>query len=232
MFCSSKIKIVEVKGGFTLLELLLAVGLLALVSTVTYLSFSTFTAAWQRGIALADDLHHADFVIEQLTMALRSAYYPDAGGVVAGYGFELKDGADGGDPTDEITFTKIGSSLISRGNKISGTPHRVKVTVGTDESGRKGAIVKFRPMLKISDKKTEEEQWEKLFLSDKVVGFNCRAAYRMVEDKVEWLDDWKETNRLPTAVEITLYMNPLKENDEPVEIKRVVGISVAPLSWR
>lgn len=230
MFYNSKTK--KVRAGFTLLELLLAVGLLALVSIVTYLSFSTFTAAWQRGIALANDLHHADFVIEQLTMALRSAYYPDARRVVAGYGFELKDGADEGEPSDAISFTKIGSSLISRGNKIYGTPHRVNFTVGTDESGRRGVIVKYRPMLKISDKKTEEEQWETLFLSDKVVGFNCRTAYRMVEDKVEWLDDWKETNRLPTDVEITLYMKPLKENDEPVEIKRAVRIPVAPLSWR
>jgi prepilin-type N-terminal cleavage/methylation domain-containing protein len=231
MFYSSKIKIFRTKGGFTLLELLLAVGLLALVSTVTYFSFSTFTAAWQRGVALAEDLHHADFVMEQLTMALRSAYYPDVGGIAPGYGFELKDEVDG-EPADEIAFTKIGSSLIGRGNKISGTPHRIKFTVGSDESGRRGVIVKYRPVLKISDKLTEEEQWETVFISDKVVGFNCRAAYRMMEGKIEWLDEWKETNRLPTAVEITLYMKPLKENDEPVELKRAVGIPVAPLSWR
>lgn len=36
-------------------------------------------------------------------------------------------------------------------------------------------------------------------------------------------------NSIPKAVEITLYMEPLKENEEPLEIKRIVNSDVGPL---
>ena len=39
-------------SAFTLLELVLAVAILAVVSTVTYLTFSTVTTAWKKGIVL------------------------------------------------------------------------------------------------------------------------------------------------------------------------------------
>ncbi|MBN2302436.1 MAG: type II secretion system protein, partial [Lentisphaerae bacterium] len=77
--------------GFTLLEILLAVSLLAIVSTLTYLSFSTITTAWKRGLAMTDELHHGDFVMEQLVMGLRSAYYPEARNPSANYGFWLEN---------------------------------------------------------------------------------------------------------------------------------------------
>ena len=54
------------RRGFTLIELLLAVSLLAIVSTLTYMTFSTVTSAWKRGLALADDIHHGDFMMEQM----------------------------------------------------------------------------------------------------------------------------------------------------------------------
>ena len=49
---------------------------------------------------------------------------------------------------------------------------------------------------------------------------------------VEWEDEWEPTNRIPAAVEITLYLEPLEKGDRPVAITRAVGLPVAPLSWR
>jgi len=37
---------------------------------------------------------------------------------------------------------------------------------------------------------------------------------------------------VPKAVEITLYMEPLAEGEPPIEIRRMVTIPVAELSWR
>jgi len=71
-----------------------------------------------------------------------------------------------------------------------------------------------------------------VFLSSRVLGFNCRTAYEKKDDEIDWLDDWEETNRLPTVVELTLYLEPLDKDEPPVEVKRVLGIPVAPLSWR
>ena len=64
--------------GFTLLELLLAVSILTAVSLVTFLSFGAVITAWRRGLELSDDLHHGDYILEQLVMGLRSTYRPDA----------------------------------------------------------------------------------------------------------------------------------------------------------
>jgi hypothetical protein len=52
-----------------------------------------------------------------------------------------------------------------------------------------------------------------------------------IEDEIEWIDDWEDTNRLPYSVEVTLWMDPVEEGDEPIELKRVVQIPLGPLSW-
>ena len=37
---------------------------------------------------------------------------------------------------------------------------------------------------------------------------------------------------MPVFAEITLYLRPLQEGEDPVEIRRVVEIPIAPLSWK
>ena len=100
------------RAGFTLLELLLTVSILAAVSALVFMSFGTVITAWKRGMALSDDLQHGDYVIEQLLMGLRSAYQPDAKGRTAGYGFELKDNGDDPYGSDLISWVKLGGALI------------------------------------------------------------------------------------------------------------------------
>ena len=58
------------------------------------------------------------------------------------------------------------------------------------------------------------------------------AANPIGLSNIEWLDNWEMTNRLPAFVELTLYLEPLEEGGQPVEIKRVVDIPVAHLGWR
>ena len=38
------------------------------------------------------------------------------------------------------------------------------------------------------------------------------------------MDEWEFTNSLPRLVEITVYLDPLEEFGDPVELKRVVEI--------
>jgi hypothetical protein len=52
-----------------------------------------------------------------------------------------------------------------------------------------------------------------------------------MEDEIEWIDEWEDTNRLPYSVEVTLWMDPVEEDDDPIELKRVVQVPLAPLSW-
>ncbi|MFH0878288.1 MAG: prepilin-type N-terminal cleavage/methylation domain-containing protein, partial [Lentisphaerota bacterium] len=61
----------KLKLGFTLLEVLVALVVMTAIFTIIYSTFSGTVRAWTRGTELLDDLHHGDFVMEQLTSALR-----------------------------------------------------------------------------------------------------------------------------------------------------------------
>ena len=216
--------------GFTLVEILLALTIMAVVCAVTYMTFSVTSTAWKKGMAMSDDLHHGDFAIEQLVMALRSAYYPQAGGGNGMYGFQMKNNGDGEDSSDVISWVKLGSSLVGSDCPFSESPHRVQFWVGTDNNGESCAAVRAW-QLQGQAEDFDPEKIPPQFISKEITGFNCRVSYRKVNDEVEWLDEWEDalTNKLPTMVEVTLYMKPLSDGEKSVEIKRVVTIPVAPV---
>jgi hypothetical protein len=214
-----------------LLELMLAIVILAMVSTITYATFTIVIGGWRRSVALADTLQRGDFIMDQLVMALRSAYYPDTQRATALYGFRHEHGGSGPYNSDVVSWVKLGGALVGDDQTYAGSPHRVVFSVRDDEEGRRAAAVTAWQIFgQMED--FREEDVPPVFLSDRVTGFRCRAAYRKIEDEIDWMDEWEQTNRLPTAVELTLYLTPPAEDAEPVEIKRVLGIPVAPLSWR
>lgn len=224
----------DFRSAFTLLEMLLAVSLMAAVCAITFLTFSVVSSGWQRGMTLSDDLHHGDYVIEQLVMALRSAYYPSAGENAGTYGFWLKDGGSGENASDMISWVKLGGALVGSDCPFAGSPHRVKFSV-EPESGENSASVRAW-RLEGQPEDFDPDKIEPIVLSHDVTGFNCRVADpdQKTGAEIDWLDEWEDarTNKLPRIVEVTLYMKPLEAGEAPVEIKRVVAIPAAPLSWR
>jgi hypothetical protein len=211
---------------------MLALAILVVVFGVTYFTFSTVAIAWRRGTALTDGLHHADFVLEQLAMALRSAYYPDAG-ISPDYGFRLEDNGDGEHSSDVISWVKLGHSLVGKDCPFAGAPHRVEFAVVDGDKGERVAAVRaWRLLGQVEDFESDDVEPE--FISRGVRGFNCRPLDPQSdprEEEIEWLEEWEDTNRVPTSVELTLYMDPLAEGEDAVEIKRIVEIPVALLSW-
>ena len=220
----------RLRSGFTLLELLLAVSILAVVTAVTFMTFSVVTKAWKRGSDLVDDLHHGDFVIDQLVMGLRSMYYSDRAVTPYEYGFQLQDNGDGPNESDKISWVAIGGALVGQSCPFADAPHRIEFSVVQDENGKPVAAVRAWRLYGQSEDFDPEEDVEPVFLSRRVVGFNCRPAYpfrKTTDDEIEWLDDWEYSNTVPTVVEVTLYLAPLDKGEEPIAVKRVVGIPVA-----
>ncbi len=218
--------------GFTLLEILLAVTIMAIVMTVTFMTFSASTTAWQKGTALVDSLHHGDYVVQQLVMGLRSAYFPEVKGGAAEYGFVHTDGGDGDSAEDEISWVKLGGALVGRDCQYVETPHRVRFFLGADEEGdTSAAVVSWQLQGQPDD--FDSDDVDPVFLSKRIVGFNCRMAWEVDDEgEIDWLDEWEETNRIPTVVELALYVEPAQEGDDPVELKRIVGVRAGGLSWR
>ena len=219
-------------SGFTLLEILLAVVILGVISMVTFMTFSTAVTAWQKGTKLADSLHHGDFVIQQLVMGLRSAYYPEQNG--SEYGFWHEDDGDGPNACDEICWVKLGGSLVGRNSQFAETPHRVRFFIGEDEEGDTAAGVKaWRLQGQVED--FDPDEVEPIFLSKRVTGFNCRMAWELDEDgEIDWLDEWEDelTNKIPTVVEVTLYVDAAQEGEDPIEMKRIIGLRLGALAWK
>jgi prepilin-type N-terminal cleavage/methylation domain-containing protein len=218
-------------GGFTLIEILVAITIVALAMTVASFTFTTATKAWRRGTTLVDSIHHGDFVVDQLSMALRSAYYPDAGGTHGEYGFVVRAG-EGGGGADIVSWVKLGSALVGKGCPFAGSPHRVEVTVERHPDGNDALAVRAWRLQGQTEEFDPKKDVEPVYLSRGIRGFTCRTAMRGEDGELEWPEVWEETNRLPLVAELTVHMDPLEEGGPPVEVKRVVAVPAAPLSWR
>ena len=237
-------------AGLTLIELLLGITLMAIIASVTYFSFAAGTRAWRTGTEMANSLHHADYVLEQLAMGLRSAYYPDAARPSGAYGLTLADGGDGESARDTLGWVKLGTALVGADSPIAGTPHRVEVSVlapgASDEPGfsEGGLAISAWRIVALPEEFDPKVSVKPMLLTTRVVGFNCRVLdpennlqegdAPTAEDELKWDDAWEDdrTNRLPYAVELSLYLDPGREREPPIEVKRIVEIPCAPLSWR
>lgn len=228
------IKKIIVRSGFTLVELLVAVSLIAIVMAITFTTFYSVSNAWQRGLRMAEKLNHGEYVMDQLVIGLRSAFFPGPRGSAgnAFYGFVLDGGGEGAHSRDTFSWVKSGPSLLRVNDPLQQGAHRVQVSIEYDEDGRSGVAVRaWRPYENPDG--FDPAHLEPFFISTKVTGISCSVSTNRTEDEWEWESAWENdaTNRLPLAVKITLYAEPLYENENTVEMKRLIEIPVAPLSW-
>lgn len=207
--------------GFTLLELLVALAILAIAFTVIWSTFSAGVTAWQRGGQLLDNMRHADFVAEQLVSALRSAaYFPSR---PEKYGFRLKTRSLRY-PADRISWVTSSSAFMPPDSPWRHALHRIVFTIENNDRGEPAVAIRALTHL-TEEEDADEMDVEPWFVSSDVVGFRCRF-YDFEKDS--WSSDWEDTNSIPSLVEITLYMEPLEKYDPPITIKRLVVIPVAP----
>ena len=60
-------------------------------------------------------------------------------------------------------------------------------------------------------------------------------AWELDEDgEIDWLDEWEDelTNKIPTVVEVTLYVDAAQEGEDPIEMKRIIGLRLGALAWK
>lgn len=208
-------------AGFSLLEILVALAILTVAFAIIWTSFSATISAWRRGSDMMDRLHRGDFVMEQLVAGLRSAAMfsnrPDK------YGFHLKDAGGGADSHDELGWVTASTAFLPAESPLANTLHRIVVTVGDDPEGRSALSIKAFPHLADLDSDSVEiEEW---FVSTEIQGLSCRVWNAEEED---WDEEWEDTNSIPRLVQLTLYMTPLEDERDPVVLRRLVEIPVAP----
>ena len=119
------------KRGFTMIELLLAVLLVGVLTTVSMFTFNAVSRGWQVSTDYMDKMQRTDFALNQVMSGLRSMYYPHDGNQDERYGFVLSNNGEGEDPDDSdiIEWSKTGSAIVGNKSAVADTVHRVQVMV-------------------------------------------------------------------------------------------------------
>jgi prepilin-type N-terminal cleavage/methylation domain-containing protein len=221
--------------AFTLLELLIALVILATAMAITLSTFYSITRAWQRGTAMTDNLNRGEFTMEQIASGLRSAFFPTPSNVYApppGFGFWLDDNGKDAAAKDVISWVKTGPELLPMESPHQNGPHRIQLSVEHDEDGESALAARaWLPYSSLLDKFDPEDE-PPFFIATKIVGLNCRVSTNTSDEGWVWEESWEDTNTntLPLAVEVALYLTPLEPGEPPVELRRTIVIPTAPLS--
>ena len=208
------------RRGFTLLEILVAITILAIAMTVAWQTFSAATRAWTSARKMLDSTHHGDFVLTQLTSALRSMAFFDS--LPEQYGFRMEDNREGEYGDHSISWVTESKAFLPRGTEFDHGLHRIEVGAGEDDDGNEGLLVTVWRHIASDEDEIEKKSW---VVSDVIKGLSC-AVYNVEDEK--WDDEWEETNSIPGLIEITLYAEPEEEGDDPIEYRQLIEIPLGP----
>ncbi len=230
------------RRGFTMVEMLLSIMILAIMTIVSTMVFHTVVRNWTLATEMADNMQRVDYITAQVAYALRSAYFPTSGQASNADGFMLLDENERNEPelSDVITWTKLGNSIVGRNSRFAHSPHRVTLFVRSekdaDEDHPAGLIAqvigeeKFRPEDFDED---DETNWDWFLLGPQVQGFNCRVLDKDEPFKsgmANWQDTWDNSNCIPRRVQLTFWMKPIDDDKEPYPIVRVLEIPLWDIS--
>lgn len=204
------------KNGFTLLELLISISILAMVFGTCYFAFSGALNAWRRGSEYLEKQHHNDFIQEQIFSALRSTAFVESEQL--DYGLHHTDREINGIPSDEISW--ITSSPAFAREPLTFATHRISLTI--DNDGEEPALAAKLYFHFADEDKIEQTEYQPV--SQEIIGLNCRFYNSLNE---EWEDEWTSSNQVPREVEITLYAPSADEDTDPLAFTRLIEIPVA-----
>ena len=199
------------RSGFTLVEVLLALSIFTLVTSMAAAAFWAVMKAWNRGGEMLEQLHYGDYAMEQLVSALRgAAWFPSK---PAAFGFQMESG--------KAVWTTSGTAFLPPDSHFRNGLHRMSVTVDTAQ-GERGLVVRAWPHLAEEDGERDAEAW---LVCPEVDEFSCEWYDFDVD---AWSQDWEETNSLPKLIRVTLTMKKRENFDESLELQRLVELEVAP----
>ena len=188
--------------------------------SIVWMSFMNVVRATQRGDEMLDRLHHSEYAVEQLVSALRSAVF--FGTDPKRYEFILEDNGSGEKSADIMSWVTSSAAFMPVGSPLADGLHRIFISIEDDEDGDPALAVAAHPYLEDPEEDDALDDIEFWIVSRAVQGFD--VAY--YDDSEE---DWKEesiedSKSLPRFIRFKLYLDPLEEGGDPVEVERQVDI--------
>jgi type II secretion system protein J len=209
-------------SGFTLLEVLLALAILGFMAVMAIGSFQSLVDTTTYTNEALESLHQGEVVMDRVVRSLRSAAFFDSNPSL--YTF-LHEKGTGSPPDDMASWVTSTMTLLPTNYPTRQSLNRIYISI-EEIDGLTGLAVSAHPYL-MDPEDEEVDDLEPWLISSRVKGFELRY-YDLSEN--EWVDEWERKNQLPTAVEITVYIQPVEKGDPLKELVRRVDIPVGKLS--
>jgi general secretion pathway protein J len=201
------------KAGFTLLEVVIAVGILVVILTVVYNTFNSSMKAFTEMETRGDAYAQARVVLNRMSEEIGSIYMSAEN---RNTGLLGEDREEDNLPFDSLHFTSLSHVRWTRDSKESEL-----CEIGYYPEKDEGTGESF--LLRREDWNVDgtlEEGGRPMELAEGVDGINFRY-----NDGQEWADEWDSRIKggLPTAVEILLVMSDPRR-------KRITFSSIVPIA--
>jgi len=208
------------RRGFTLLEMLIAMTILAIVLTIAYRVFSSSYAALHRVDPDRDPFQTARVILDRMAEEIQSAYYRPG---LSYTGFLGENDTKDEAPWDSLTFSSLANFYWIKSVEGINESDFLKIAYVLVEDQEERLLMRAQD----PSFSTFEESAEDLGtadrgvhqLADHVWGVDFRYL-----DGEEWLEEWnaQDRQRLPDAVEVKLIL-------ETAEGKRLSFYTVIPV---
>jgi len=212
------------RAAFTLIEILIAIGILGMVLAAIYSSWTAVLRASKVGLDAAAAVQRSRIVMRTLEDSLLCAQ--SFAQNQRYYGFIAQNGSDA-----SLSFVSHLPDSFPRSRKF-GDLHirRVSFSVESGPESSRQLVLRQGPLLTDLDK---DENEHPLVLAKFVSEFQMEF-WDMREN--DWVDDWKQTNQLPKLVKITLKLaddaqSTRRPQQEITRIINLPGTMVQPV-WQ
>jgi prepilin-type N-terminal cleavage/methylation domain-containing protein len=213
--------------AFTLVEIMVAIGIFAMVLAAIYSSWTAILRATKVGLNAAAATQRARITIRVLEDSLGSAQSYAAN--LPYYYFVAENGSE-----PMLSFVARLSQSFPRSGKFGDLDmRRVTFNVENAPDGGRQLVLRQNPIVMELD---EDEKKYPIVLAKNVKGFEMQF-WDSNRTPPDWVDEWKEakTNQLPKLIMITLSLadNP-HSSQVTEEITRIINIpsmTVAP-AWQ
>jgi len=204
----------DFRSAFTLVEILVAIGILGLVLTAIFSSWTAILRASKTGLDAAAAVQRSRIVMRTIEDSLLCAqsYAQNQ----RYYAFVAQNGSDA-----SLSFVTRLPDSFPRNRKF-GDLHVRRVTFSIEsgpESGRQ-LVLRQQPLLMDLDK---DETEHPLVLAKYATEFQMEFWDQRAND---WIDEWKQTNQLPKLVRFSLKLadNAYQARQAQQELVRIVSI--------
>jgi type II secretion system protein J len=211
------------RGGFTLLEIMVALSILLMVVAAIYASWIAVVRGTETGRKAAAAAQRSRVAARALEDALTTAR------MFAADSYDYSFIAENGDDAT-LSFVAKPPEMFPRGTATSFKLRRVTFSVERDkDSSQNDLVLRQRPVLLEMDKHEEEDPV--------VLAHNVKKFEMQFWDvrKGMYVDEWPQTNQLPTLVMIVLEIGADEAHSQlPQSVVKEIGIptTTVPYIWQ